>query len=45
VEDARGWFAIGGHVHGVFASQEDALAAALAAVPWLRDVIDSGAKD
>lgn len=34
-EDARGWFAIGGHGSRVFASEEDALTAAQAAIEWL----------
>ena len=43
VEDARGWFAVGGHARASFATEEEARAAALAAVPWLRDVIDGEA--
>ena len=39
VEDARGWFAIGGHSHRAFAGEAEALAAALTAVAWLRPVI------
>ncbi len=38
VEDNRGWFAIGHHAGAVFERQEDALAAALTRVQWLRDV-------
>lgn len=34
-EDMRGWFAVGGHSGRVFASEADALAAALASVAWL----------
>jgi hypothetical protein len=35
VEDARGWFPIGGHSHRVFATEAQALAAARTAVAWL----------
>lgn len=42
VEDTRGWFAIGGHARKAFANEKDAIAAALTAVPWLRDVIARG---
>lgn len=34
-EDARGWFAIGGHEALVFANEDAALGAARAAVAWL----------
>lgn len=34
-EDARGWFAIGGHEALQFASEHEALAAARATVEWL----------
>jgi len=34
-EDARGWFATGGHQERVFASEGDALRAARVAVAWL----------
>jgi hypothetical protein len=36
VEDGRGWFAIGGQGTRAFATEGDALAAALLCVPWLR---------
>ncbi|HWK95815.1 MAG TPA: hypothetical protein VNR39_10365 [Pseudolabrys sp.] len=38
-EDMLGWFAIGGHSGHVFASEADALAAALASVAWLGPVL------
>lgn len=34
-EDMRGWFPIGRHAHRVFATDEDALAAARATVAWM----------
>lgn len=34
-EDARGWFATGGHASLIFQSQDDALKAARCAVAWL----------
>ena len=34
-EDGTGWFATGFHAEQVFASPEDALHAAIRAVPWL----------
>lgn len=40
VEDARGWFPIGGHARRVFHDEGAALDAALAAVAWLRSAID-----
>jgi hypothetical protein len=39
VEDARGWFPIGGHSDRVFAGDAEALAAALIDVAWLRPAI------
>ena len=37
VEDAKGWFAIGGFAGKVFDSEQAAFEQALAAVSWLRD--------
>ncbi len=37
VEDLSGWFAIGGHIDKVFATEHDAFEQALAAVSWLKD--------
>ena len=39
VEDSRGWFPIGAYGTRVFASEDAALAEALAAVSWLGDVV------
>ena len=36
IEDQRGWFAIGGHAAQVFASAEQAKAAAVARVIWFK---------
>ncbi len=36
-EDGRGWFPIGFHHAEVFASEADAMEAALQAVPWLKE--------
>lgn len=41
VEDARGWFAIGGHSWRIFAEEADALAAARISVAWLAAVIEA----
>jgi hypothetical protein len=38
VEDARGWFPVGGHAAAVFDDEATALAAAREAVPWLTSV-------
>ncbi len=38
VEDRRGWFAIGGHADKCFASEEEALRAAITAVAWLHEI-------
>jgi len=39
IEDGRGWFPIGFHAMKSFTSEEEAEAKALAAVPWLKDVL------
>lgn len=39
VEDARGWFPIGGHRDRTFADEAEALAAARTAVVWLASVL------
>ena len=39
VEDARGWFPIGGHAEQVFAEESSAIAAAERVVPWLRSML------
>ena len=44
VEDARGWFPIGGHAARSFGDEAAALEAALAAVPWLRQALPSGGR-
>ena len=41
VEDARGWFAIGGHASRTFADETAAFQAALAEIPWLRQIVGS----
>ncbi len=41
-EDGRGWFPIGGHAGGVFATETDALDEARARVVWLEDAMPSG---
>jgi hypothetical protein len=38
-EDARGWFPIGFHADGKFASEEEAETKALIAVSWLKDAL------
>ena len=40
VEDARGWFPIGGHAARVFADEGAALAAAISDIAWLRRALD-----
>lgn len=42
VEDARGWFPIGGHSNQIFLAEADALKAALTAVAWLGTVVGGG---
>ena len=37
VEDAKGWFAIGGFAARVFATEQDAVDQAKAAVSWFND--------
>lgn len=39
VEDARGWFPIGGHSGRVFADEAEATVAARRAVAWLASVL------
>jgi hypothetical protein len=39
VEDARGWFAVGGHACRMFNDESAAVAAAIAVVPWLQQTI------
>ena len=39
VEDARGWFPIGGHSDRVFADEAEAIVAARLAVAWLGSVL------
>lgn len=41
LEDARGWFSIGGHSALNFEDESTALRAALFAVSWLQRVLDS----
>ena len=41
VEDGRGWFAIGGYALRSFDDEAAAFEAALAEVPWLRDIVGS----
>jgi hypothetical protein len=38
-EDGRGWFPIGFHASGVFATADSALGEALSKVTWLRDAL------
>ena len=42
VEDAKGWFAIGGHGERSLATAEDAFEQALGAVSWLKDTTVRG---
>ena len=35
VEDARGWFPIGGHAGRIFENEDEALSAARVAIAWL----------
>ena len=39
VEDARGWFPVGGYSDRIFADHSDALTAAASSVPWLAEVL------
>ena len=41
VEDGRGWFAIGGYASRSFDDETAAVQAALAEVPWLREILGS----
>jgi hypothetical protein len=41
VEDGRGWFAIGGYASRTFDDERAAFEAALAEIPWLREVVGS----